>query len=314
MSKAMDDLGPEEKALLREHGASLEALRARHADCPRLDMMLALQAGVLPEESAQKVSAHVAKCSFCQILLKDMADESLLGATLEEENRLRGRVLAATKPQTKTAKATGGLFSIWFWRAVPLGALAAAAIALFVWVRLHQSPSPTVTPVAVVKPMPKPDVSMLLQWEKLPIKLQAQSILVFRGSPRNAQEKYASELTVAMTYYRDDKFTEARERLQGVVRDFPKGVEGQLYLGISELKLEQNSDAIAPLQAAQKLGPEQYRDDATWYLALAYLRTGDLQSGRTELQKLCRGKSTYSDRACAAEREVASQLEAVPRN
>jgi len=314
MNEAMDDLGPDEKELLGEHGASLKALRERHADCPRVEVLLASQEGLLPEEATQKVSAHVAKCDFCQILMKDLATERIAEATVQEERRVRERVLGRTKPQTKTASATGGWFSFWLWRALPLGALAAAAIVLFIELRPHQT-QPAVSPqVAVVQPAPKHDPAKVLQWEKLPIKLQAQSILVFRGSPRNAQEKYASELTAALVYYRDDKFTEARERLRGVVKDFPKGVEGQLYLGISELKLEQNSDAIAPLQAAQKLGPEQYRDDATWYLALAYLRTGDLQSGRTGLQKLCGGKSVYSDRACAAEKEVASLLETTPRN
>lgn len=306
MNEAMDDLGPEEKELLGERGASLKALRARHADCPRPEVLLASQEGVLPEDGARKVSAHVAKCSFCQILLKDLATEELAGATVQEEKRVRERVLAGAKPETKKASAPGGLFSMWFWKALPVGALAAVAIALFVWVRLHQTPSPVSSPVAVMQPAPKPDPAKVLQWEKLPIKLQAQSVLIWRGSPRNTQEKYASELTAALTFYRDDKFAEASERLAEVAKEFPKGVEGQLYFGISELKLEQNADAIAPLLAAQKLGPEQYRDDATWYLALAYLRTGEVQSGRVELQKLCSGKSGYAPRACSADESLSA--------
>jgi hypothetical protein len=314
MNEAMDDLGPEEKELLREHGASLKALRARHADCPRPEVILASREGVLPEEAARKVSAHVAKCGFCQILLKDMADESLIGATVEDEKRVRERILTAAKPETKKASAPGGLFSIWFWKALPVGALAAAAIALFVWARLHQTSSTVTPPVAVVQPASKLDPAKVLEWEKLPIKLQAQSILIWRGNPRNAQEKYASELTSALAYYRDDKFPEATERLGKVAKDFPKGVEGQLYLGISELKLEQNADAIAPLLAAQKLGPEQYRDDATWFLALAYLRAGDVQSGRAELQKLCGGTSDYATRACAASKTLAAIGAAIQPN
>ena len=306
MNEAMDDLGPEEKELLREQGASLEALRARHSDCPRPEVLLASQEGVLPEEAAQKVSAHVAKCGFCQILLKDMAGESLAGATVEDQERVRERIRSAAKPDTKKAAAPGGLFSIWFWKALPVGALAAAVIALFVWARLHLTSSTVTPPVAVVQPGPKPDPAKVLEWEKLPIKLQAQSILIWRGNRRNAQEKYASELTAALTFYRDDHFREAVGQLGKVTQDFPKGVEGQLYLGISQLKLQQNTDAIVPLQVAQKLGPEQYRDDATWYLALAYLRTGEVQSGRAELQKLCVGKSGYAARACAADRSLSA--------
>jgi predicted Zn-dependent protease len=143
-------------------------------------------------------------------------------------------------------------------------------------------------------------VSVSVQWEKLPIRLRVDSILVWRGKPRTAQERYASQLTSALALYRDDKFAEAADRLTKVASDFPRGVEGQLYLGVSLLKMDRNAEAIVPLQDAQKLGPEQFSDDATWYLAKAYARTGNRVGAVVELKKLCKGKSLYAPRACTA--------------
>ena len=305
MNEPMDDLGPEEKEMLGERGGSLKALRTQHADCPRPEVLLALQTGTLPPETSKRIMAHTEKCNFCQILLTDLASEELLSATAEEENRVREWVLSATKPEIKNAKAGAGFRSMWFWTAIPATALAGAAIVLLVWVRLHQTEPPRSVPVAVVQP-PKPIAPPELQWEKLPIRLQAGSVLIWRGKPRNAQERYASELMSALAFYKDDRFTEAAESLEKVVKDFPNGVEGLLYLGISDLKLERNTNAIAPLRAAQLAGPEQFRDDATWYLAMALLRVGETQACLAELQKLCGGKSSYVSQACAAIKELSS--------
>jgi tetratricopeptide (TPR) repeat protein len=160
------------------------------------------------------------------------------------------------------------------------------------------------TPATVaVQPM-KPAAPSVFQWEKLPIKLQASSVLVLRGKPRTAQEEYSTELTAALKYYRDDNFPEAEKQLTKVVHAFPDGVEAQLYLGISRLSLQQNAPAIPSLTKAQQLGPEAFRQDATWYLALAQKRLGNLQQSITELGKLCPGESSYSQRACAGIQEL----------
>lgn len=299
-----DDLTAEERELLREQDVSLEALRTRHADCPRLDVLLASQSGVLPDETSEMVSAHLKECSFCQILLQDLAGEEFTSATAGEARRIREHILAEGKTEEKRSKESGGLLAIWLWRAIPVTAVLGAAAVVFLWTRPHQSATQVPPPAATVQPSQPTTAS--LQWEKLPIRLQADSILVWRGKPRTAQERYASELTPALTYYRDDHFLEAVERLTKVVKDFPQGVEGQVYLGVSLLKIDRNAEAIAPLRAAQNLGTEQFRDSASWYLALAYQRTQDRVGAIAELRKLCQGKSEHASRACAAAKELAT--------
>ena len=313
MSMPSDDLVPDEKELLGEDADSLEALRARHADCPAVEILLASRAGVLPEVTARGVEAHVAKCRFCQILMEDLASEEQTAARTEEARRVRERVFAVVKPETKNARAGGGLLTIWSWKLAPISALAVAVIAVFVWIRLHPTNVPAPPAVTVVPSGPNLKAQTPLEWEKLSIQLQAQSILVWRGTPRTKQEKYASALASALTYYRDDNFAEAGKRLAKVAKDFPQGVEGQLYLGVTDLKLEQNSEALAPLQAAQRLGPEQFGDNATWYLALAYARTGDTLAARLELEELCSRKSRFSARACDAAGAISGHTGKSPR-
>ena len=44
---------------------------------------------------------------------------------------------------------------------------------------------------------------------------------------------------------------------------------------------------------AQQLGPESFREDKTWYLALADLRAGKTEAGLAEFRNLFGGKSYH---------------------
>ena len=189
---------------------------------------------------------------------------------------------------------------------MPTAALAGIVLAVVVWIRFHQPIGPVPAPAtADVQPV-KTAAPSVLQWEKLPLKLQASSVLVMRGKPRTAQEKYVAELTGALAPYRDDNFSEAAQKLTKVTQVFPDGVEAQLYLGISQLSLQKNAEAIPPLAKAQQLGPQTFREDATWYLALALQREGNTKQSVAELGKLCQGKSSYSQRACTGVQELSA--------
>jgi hypothetical protein len=311
MTERKNDIGPDEAGLLKEFGTSFEGLRASHADCPKPELLLAAQSGVLSEETARSVGTHLEKCGFCKILLRDLNDGGVIATLPEEERRVRDRVMRAAGASEKTEKAGSGLLTVWLRRALPVAVLAGVVVVAVVWMYVH----PQVTPVSPAPSVAvEPEKPAALQWEKLPVKLQASSILIWRGESRNAQEKYAAELTHALVYYRDGDYADAASQLGRVVKDFPRGVECQLYLGISQLALQQNSQAISALSAAQRLGSEQFRDDASWYLALAYARTGDTQNALTELQALCHGNGNYSQRACAGVRElIINSGEKLPR-
>ncbi|HKW62798.1 MAG TPA: hypothetical protein VJN89_09660 [Candidatus Acidoferrum sp.] len=304
MKERPDDLSPEERELLGERVSSLEALRAHHADCPQIEMLLASRAGVLPEAASQSVARHVEACGFCRILLKELNDEEFSSAGADEMRRVRERVLATVVGREEKQRRTGGgLRGAWLWKAIPATVLAAAVVSFFVWMRMRPPARLAPAPAPGALQAQNPPTASVLVWEKLPIKLQAESVLVVRGAPRTNLERYAAAVTSALAFYRDDDYADAAKNLGEVAKQFPRGVEGQLYLGITQLKLGEN--AISALRSAQELGPEQFRDDATWYLALAYESQGDAQNAVAELQKLCAGKSVvYSERACTGIHEL----------
>lgn len=307
MNDRMNDIGPDEQELLKQFGTSFEGLRATHAGCPQPEILLASQAGVLDVQTAKNVAIHVEKCGFCRILLRDLTDLELRAARPDEERRVRERVLRAAKASAKAGKGGGWIPAFWVRSVLPAAALAGLALVAVVWVRLHKPVVPASTPNTVASLPAQHAAPSVFQWEKLPVKLQANSILVWRGAPQTEEEKYASELTSALAFYRDNNYPEAAKQLAQVARDFPRGVEAQLYLGISLLYLNQNAEAIAPLNAAQRMATEQFREDATWFLALAYERTHDTQHALADLQEMCQGKGGYSQRACVGIQEISLQ-------
>jgi hypothetical protein len=233
-----------------------------------------------------------------------LADAELSAARPDEEQRVRERVLNATRASAEAPKGAGWTRAFWARSLWPAAALAGLALLAVVWVRHHQPVAPASNSNTVASLPAQPAAPSVLQWEKLPVKLQASSILIWRGAPQTGEQKYASELTTALAFYRDNNYQEAAKQLAQVAEDFPRGVEAQLYLGISLLYLQQNGEAIPPLIAAQKLGPEQFREDATWFLALAYERTHDTPHTLAELKEMCQGKSGYAQRACSGIQEL----------
>ena len=304
MNDRNSDAGPEENELLEAVGTSLEYQRKAHADCPTPDVLLASQAGVLDETTSSKVAAHLANCTFCRILLRSLSDFELATARPDEESRIRERVLQSTqpapndKPAVMRTRRRSWVFGLAF-------AAAACAVLVAVLARRFHSNRQPVPPVASLPQQPqRPQAPSVFVWEKLPVRLQASTVLVLRGGQQANRRTYAGQLTTALTSYQDDHYAEAEQQLATLAKAFPNGVESQLYLGICRLALEQNAEAIPPLVAAQKLGPGRFRQDATWFLALAYRRLQDSARSSAQLQKLCSGKSEYATRACTGIHEL----------
>jgi tetratricopeptide (TPR) repeat protein len=304
-------LDPEEMEFLEKLGTSVAEQRALHSGCPAPHMLMAAQSEVLPEETSRNIREHVKKCALCRVLAQDLLDEELAAPRPQEEARIRAHVLSAGSAFPKAKSAAIGGFWLFLRRAAPIASLAAVALAVL-WLGIHPTtPRSPARPVAV-EPQPRAAAPSVFQLEKLPVKLGTGAVLVWRGAPRNKQEKYAAELGAALAFYNNDNFSEAAQRLTVVAEKYPRQPEAHLYLGVSELYLQQNSEAIESLKAAQHYGGKLFVDDAAWYLALGYKRASEKQLALGELEKLCRGKSAYAQKACAGIQELSAPSGANP--
>jgi len=101
----------------------------------------------------------------------------------------------------------------------------------------------------------------------------------------------------AFNYYTDKHYGEAAQEFssanlasvtRGLATDSNRtAFYADYYAGISYLEQERNADAIGKLESAvTKSTDESFRLKAEWYLALAYLRSGDITKVNELLTKI----------------------------
>jgi tetratricopeptide (TPR) repeat protein len=267
------------------------------APCPPPELVQASRMGVLPP-GLQRVAAHVERCVVCQALDAALGDPSVGELPAVEQDRILERVHAGLKGPSRLSGMT---------RAWQLAA-AAAAIALLlagtviVWQSLRKAPAPSAQQAAAEIPPPAPSV-FRLQKPTLP---STPSELQLRGS----KPEPSDDLAQATELLRRDDFAGAARRLQSLIRRQPRSAAAQFYLGVTELFLQHDHEAVTVLQAAERLADsdDDLRREATWYLALAYHRTGQVEQAKDRLQALCLGQGRRVNQGCAGVRELSGPI------
>lgn len=299
MKRHPPDFDAEEQAFLREFNGAAEFTNWARRNCPRPDMLLAADAGALPEELNEKIVVHVASCSACSALVRHLTSEEIARPDAQEEANIRRRVFEAIKPVKRPLA----------WLARPLPVAAAVLLVftgIMLWYRDSTMPSQGVQQIAETKPAQVAPVETQTAFtlEKAPLKLPA-SVLVLRGEGAGSQA-YATELTGALRFYREEDYAEAARRLEPVAQKYPASAEARFYLAVSQLFLGENSEAAANLARAQKLDRGTLANDIRWYLAIASVRSGKAENAARNLEQLCSQPGEYSARACVGLRELAA--------
>jgi TolA-binding protein len=156
---------------------------------------------------------------------------------------------------------------------------------------------------------PSTPASTAFDLEKAPVRLPASAVMIWRGEGETGDPQ-AKELEQALAPYRADEYGAAEARLAKLAKKYPGLPEARFYLGVCQLFLNRNQDAVASLKAAASLARKPLVNETNWYLAIAYHRSGQDDDARPLLGRLCRAAGKDSGRACAALAELSS----FPRN
>lgn len=135
---------------------------------------------------------------------------------------------------------------------------------------------------------------------KADIHVTPEEALAPRGVTAATGEPPIDRLAAALEPYRRDDFQAAAATLAELYRAFPAASRTALYLGVSLLHVNRDTDALAPLRSATLSKQPEVAADAHWYLSVALARTGQTQAAASELAPLCRAGGTGAARACAA--------------
>ena len=92
----------------------------------------------------------------------------------------------------------------------------------------------------------------------------------------------SKELSEALFSYGSNDFSKADKLFSNVT---PKSAEAMFFGSICKIELDKLDEAIRDLKTLSSQNSE-YKADADWYLALAYLKKGDLNSTKSLLQNM----------------------------
>lgn len=114
-------------------------------------------------------------------------------------------------------------------------------------------------------------------------------------------DRKADSLAIALGFYEDFNYEEARKSLDVYLQRYPNDKIAQLYFGLSLFQLEDYGRGVEILQPLALDESFEKRDLATWYTALGLTQfegnTGT-NSAKKLLESLCKMNSEYQELAC----------------
>jgi hypothetical protein len=269
--------------------------------CPPPELIEAARMGALPPHVQDRVAAHVEHCVVCQALGDALNDPSIGELRPDEQERILERVHAGAKASTRAQRVN----RLWQFAAAAAAVVLLVAGTVLVWQSRRAAPAPS--PPQVAAKVPRPAAPSVFQLQKPAFRQPAAGDLLWRGSGKG---KATDDLTRAFDALRKNDFEDAARRLQTLVGRQPRSATPQFYLGVTELFLHRDHDAVTALQSAERLAQDdaELGREATWYLALAYYRTGQIEQAKDRLEVLCRGQGRRVAQACAGIRELSGPI------
>jgi hypothetical protein len=271
----------------------MERWRGR-TGCPSPDLLLpAQEQGILPEDLARAVRAHVAGCPLCTELsgaLAGVASDPLPDEARRIEERLRFQ--------------TRGRWRRWMPSLAAAAALAAVAVGLYIARTGQRAPASVAqsgAPPVASPPQREPVLALAA-----PAILLPPESLTLRGEPRSS---YAAALEDALIPFTAGNYQAAAAQLEKVTRDHPSRPHAEFYTGVARLMNGAAADATGPLQSARDLSPKgsPLSDEATWYLAVALERSGRGAAAAGPLTDLCNGSGPRKAQACVGLRLLSNR-------
>jgi len=284
-----------------------QLLGTKGGTCPPLDVLLALKQEVLPAEVEAAATRHVERCPLCQQLLADLELEGLgtqrrdAPMTTAESQRVHTRIaiMPSSNPQSSRSQARA-----WAATAAVAAILIIGAGSFTAW-QWNRTPSPT-PGIAVEQPLsvsPTTPVALeaQLQIPFAPLAPPSEGPKLATRGAGSAEPSVEALLPAFRAYNRAD-FAHAAKEFSKLQHDYPHSAQAALYLGVTELALNDDASAVTNLQLALDHLPAPAGTDpeaARWYLAIAKNRLHDPSAARLLLRTVCQDKnSSYASRSC----------------
>lgn len=283
--------------------------RRETTPCLSEEQAIAFYSGQVNDQEMETIRNHLAICPTCRALAR-MARTFL---------QTTSQPVPAEAVLVSTARPTPPWFLRHRRELFLLAAMVLITLGVVLWLgRDWRGPAPAgqqaETPPSLSPLTPPPREN---PWRELKIAkaeytppVATPDDVVWRGGKRRPTgPPTLAPFTQAMRPYQKNDFAGAERQLGQFLEHNPHHAEANLYRGVSLLLLDKRTDAIAPLQAAIEHGGSRVRQQAHWYLALAYLKSGESSKALGHLDAVIEGSGQHRAEALQLRPQVRDALE-----
>jgi tetratricopeptide (TPR) repeat protein len=114
---------------------------------------------------------------------------------------------------------------------------------------------------------------------------------------RSDKQNAPSEIQSAFNEYNKENYKQSWTMLKSISNSNKANAEAYFFRGISAMEINEMTDAIESFNNVVKNEASLYVDEATWYLALCYLKKDDSVEAITQLSKVVESNSNHKDEA-----------------
>jgi tetratricopeptide (TPR) repeat protein len=276
-------------------------------DCQRIldeDVGVRYLRGELNEEEQAAFEHHYFGCVLCFERLQALEAAAAGLQATAEHSKATGREAARRRPAISAI--------------LPMAAAVFVALSAGILIRQIGQGRPSPSPSAVGTASPDAPSSSLASPRAHSVEELARfdpppyTALTVRGNGDQAEAAFQQ----AMERYSDKDYARALPGLRKAAGLQPRRADFLFYLGVAELLAGEVDPAVADLRRAAEQGQPGYSEPAHFYLAMAYLRLGDLARARARAELALVAKSK-APQAAEARRRLAAlddgEDEAPPR-
>lgn len=111
------------------------------------------------------------------------------------------------------------------------------------------------------------------------------SIYAERGGDESEKKEWHPEKEKAINFFQEGNYGKSIVHWENYLKINPEDIQSMLYLGYSHLEEGRAQESLEYLIAIAGIDSE-YKDETRWYLAMAQIRTKDMEGARITLEDL----------------------------
>jgi tetratricopeptide (TPR) repeat protein len=233
------------------------------SSCLSLEQLIAYVENRLSSQERSRIEKHLKDCKLCS--------DAVEGVNLTSDKGKAGFIVKSLEKEIHNRLSSGRVKKYNLIKYYSIAAILLIAVLSSLYLFNKKSPSEEIF-AEYFKPYPN-------------------TIPLLRGN------KAIAELQEAMMEYEHENYDPALKILQKILDAKPEFMVAHFYSGISNLCLDKPQQAIIHFKIVIEDRNNDFKEQAEWYLGLAFIKNNDIKSSKLSFQEIINKDGIYKEKS-----------------